>query len=143
MQFLFQEWLLEKTELEELQLKVPELKIEEVYEYYLRGKEGLEEYEIVKFRRYLNPYNTDNKQTLAVVELFDVYLKSKILKPLFRYPSLGRLCFSLSKDLQLDFHCVYFYNRRYVVSNYENTTKYYFDSAEETIAFLEKKFQNL
>jgi len=138
--FLFQEWLLEKTDLEELKLKIPELEILEIYEYYLRGKNGLEEYHLLGIRELIN-YNPNKPETIAIVKLFDIYTKSKVLKSLFSYTSMGVLHLQLSQEFD---YCYFLYHKeKYSLFMCIDESRYYFDSAEETIAFLEKRFQNL
>lgn len=141
---LFQEWLLEEISLEELKLKIPVLEFLEVYPYYLQGKEGVNEYKLKQIRNRLN-YQPANEYTIATLKLFDIYKESKILKSLFPYTSLGRLCLSLGEDTKDDDDYCYFYytKEKFWLSMKKDSGEYYFNSAEETIVFLEKKFQNL
>lgn len=141
---LFQEWLLEEISLEELKLKIPVLEFLEVYSYYLQGKEGVNEYKLEQIRKRLNHQPTD-EQTIATLKLFDIYKESKILKSLFPYTSVGRLCLSLGEDAGNDYDYCSFYctKEKFWLSMNKDNSEYCFNSAEETIAFLEKKFQNL
>ncbi len=139
--FIFEEWLLNRSQLEKLKLKFSELEIFEDYQYYSQGKEVFEQYKLDQVRDRL--YSPNRDELIAVVKLFDLYRKSKILKSLFPYTSMGRL--HLSLDEKGSDYCSFGYweERFYVSMCREKEKNYHFDSAEETIAFLENKFQNL
>jgi len=68
-----------------------------------------------------------------------------MLKSLFPYTSMGRFYLSLAENGRDDCdYCSFgYWKEKFYLSMFtEDEKKYPFDSAEETIAFLENKFKN-
>jgi hypothetical protein len=75
------------------------------------------------------------------VELVDLCRESTKIKNLVPYVSLGRLCLSsnkLGKPYTDDCPCMYYYDNHFTASSYDNTLKFFFDSATEAVQFVEK-----
>lgn len=141
---IFEDWLMNRTQLEELKSKFSEIEIFEDYHYYSQGKEAFNNYKLDQLRESLNDY-PNREDVIATVNLFDLYRKSKILKSLFPYVSMGTL--HLSLDEKGSDYCYFGCSKEsyylFMCANDGDDKRYFFDSAEEMIAFLEEKFQNL
>jgi hypothetical protein len=79
-----------------------------------------------------------------MAELVDCCGRSTVLRRVMPYVSLGRLGLALPGSTRGgllstdDSPCLYFHQGRYIVSSYDNETKWPFHTAAQAIAFVEK-----
>lgn len=75
------------------------------------------------------------------LELLDLCLQYDEIKKLEPFISISRLLLSKIDWVELtniSYGCLYYYDDHYVVSNYDNTKKYFFKNAVEAIEFLKE-----
>src|SRR5689334_3762397 len=78
------------------------------------------------------------------IEMLDLCTQSEKLKNLVPYVSLGRLCLSRNRlddiyaDNWNDCPCMYFHNNQYTASSYDNEHKFFFETAQEVVEFVEQ-----
>jgi hypothetical protein len=75
------------------------------------------------------------------LELLDLCLQYDEIKKLGPFISISRLLLSKIDWIELtniSYGCLYYYDEHYVVSNYDNTNKYFFKDAVEAIEFLKE-----
>ncbi len=138
---IFTQWLVEQIKVETLQSTYDEIEVLAIYPYYLQGEEGLREY---KWKDLENRLNQDARQQNRGSEVLRLIRASEKLEGLVPYVSMSRLCLGTEDENGyplFDFYCFYYYNEeyKYVVSNYDNTEKHYFDTAKEAVAFAEER----
>jgi len=98
-----------------------------------------QEWENIRTRLLTLPSHFHSTKT---VELLDLCIDSDKLKLLEPSISLGRLRLSLTdwnNNSCSEYGCFYFYNGKYVVSNYDNTQKYFFEKDIDAIVFFENR----